>query len=263
MSRRTAQKFTAVAPKSPPPAQLGDALDRFFKQASSWMEQMGLAYNRSVEQTIRDRATTASVIPFYDSNGLPNQVYYTVNSYLGEDGKLHQTNKQKSAWALRFSLNTDLFEVLYCAPGIDPIVWTTYLSATSSGLTDLTSTVNIKVLANVDSVTISAGCAVMMDLGSTGVLRWDGTREIVGVARENIASATSGMVQTEGPLKLSDWTSATGSATLSSGIWYGDVATPGKITTTATTTLGKTVQRVGVTLASDTLEIRISQPVLL
>lgn len=263
MSRRTAQKFTAVAPRPPIPSQMGDSADRFFKQAASWMEQMGLAYNRSVEQTIRDRATTASVIPFYDSKGVPNLIYYAVNAYLGEDGALHEINKQKAAWALRFSLDTDLFEVLYCAAATDPIVWTTYLTTNSDGLTDLTSTVNIKVLANVDSVTLPGGYAVMMNLGSTGVLRWDGTREIVGIARESIPAATSGMVQTEGPLKLSDWTSATGSATLSTGTYYGDVNTPGMITTTATTTAGKTVQRVGVALSSDTLEVRIGQPVLL
>lgn len=263
MSRRTAQKFTAVPPKPPPPTQKGDPLDRFFQQACQWMEQMGLAYNRSVENTIRDRSNTAAVIPFYDTAGLPSQVYYCVNAALGEDGHLHEINKQKAAWALRFSLDTDLFEVLYCASATDPIVWTTYLSTDSGGLTSLTSTINIKVLANVSGGSVYGGQAVMMNLGSTGILPWNGTREIVGVARETITAATSGMVQTEGPLTLADWTNATGSATLSTGTWYGDSTTPGDITQSAPTAVGETVQRVGVTLSSDTLEIRIGQPILL
>lgn len=123
--------------------------------------------------------------------------------------------------------------------------------------------VNSRSLANTGATTIHAGKAVMMNLGSTGVLPWDGTREIVGLARENIAASESGRVQTEGPLTLADWTASTGSSSLGTGTWYGDPSTPGTLTLTAPTSIGATVQRVGITVSADTLEIRVGQPIKL
>lgn len=134
MSRRAAQKFTATPPSIPPAQQQGDANQKFAMGVVSWMNQMALAYNRSVEATQRDNASTATVIPHYDSSGIPDTIYYCINAFLGPDGVLHAINKQASAWALRFTLTTDLFEVLYCAPLTDPIVWTTYFSVTSAGV---------------------------------------------------------------------------------------------------------------------------------
>lgn len=133
MSKRAFQRFTANVPIPPKTAQVGDEQSKFFAGIVSWMQQMALAYNRSVESTQRDRANTSSVIPIYDQGGTPTQIYYAINAYLGQDKKFYAQDTSKSAWAMRFSLTSDIFELLYCASGVSPLVWTMYMSVTSAG----------------------------------------------------------------------------------------------------------------------------------
>ena len=68
----------------------------------------------------------------------------------------------------------------------------------------------------------------------------------------------------EGQITKSDWTSVTGSATLTPGaVYFLSVSTAGGLTTAPPYELGETVVRVGRALSTTTLDIEISQPVLL
>lgn len=184
MSRRSTQKFTANVPTLPTASQVGDEQSKFFAGLVAWMQQMALAYNRSVESTQRDRANTASVIPIYEQNGSPSSIYYAVNAYLGPDKKFHAQDTSKSAWALHFSLVSDVFELLYCGSSTDPIVWTTYLSVTNAG----TAILNGYQPADSDLTALSA-------LTTTGVAARTGagtwaTRTITGTV--NRVTVTNG-----------------------------------------------------------------------
>jgi len=95
-----------------------------------------------------------------------------------------------------------------------------------------------------------------------------GTIEVLGLVREtSIAASASGYIQTDGILVATtgQWDAITG---LTGGLVAGDVywlsdATAGKLTSTAPTTAGKYVIRVGKGLSTTEMEISISQPVLL
>lgn len=95
-----------------------------------------------------------------------------------------------------------------------------------------------------------------------------GTVEVLGLVQEtSIAASASGYIQTDGILVATtgQWDAITG---LTGGLVAGDVywldaATAGKLTSTAPTSAGQYVVRVGKGLSTTEMEISISQPVLL
>ena len=69
---------------------------------------------------------------------------------------------------------------------------------------------------------------------------------------------------TNNKITLADWTAITGAVSLSVGVrYFADPATPGKMTTTPPTTVGSCITSVGIALSTTTLDIEISDPILL
>ena len=91
------------------------------------------------------------------------------------------------------------------------------------------------------------------------------TAYVIGLVEEaTIAAAGTGKVLTDGILISADWTAVTGSATLTSGaIYFLDATTAGKLTTTATTTTGEYLVRVGIAINTTTLEVSLSRAIKL
>jgi len=95
-----------------------------------------------------------------------------------------------------------------------------------------------------------------------------GTVEIVGlVYPTSISPSETGWIITDGVLEAltAEWDAITGdSGGLTAGsIYYLDPDAAGMLTTTAPTTVGNYVVRVGKALSTTELEITISQPILL
>lgn len=95
-----------------------------------------------------------------------------------------------------------------------------------------------------------------------------GTTRVSGlVADTSIASSASGSIQTDGVLNATttQWDAITGqTGGLTPGaVYYLDVATAGKLTVTAPTTIGQYVVEVGVAFSTSDLEISIRVPILL
>jgi len=95
------------------------------------------------------------------------------------------------------------------------------------------------------------------------------TTEILGLVAEatQIGIAGSGNIQTDGILTATtgEWDAVTGDAGgLTAGsVYYVDPDTAGKLTTTAPTTAGDFVIRVGVALSTLNLDITITPPIKL
>lgn len=94
-----------------------------------------------------------------------------------------------------------------------------------------------------------------------------GTCKAVGVATEDIASSASGQIQTNGIVTLTtgQWDAVTGdSGGLTPGAYYfSSAATAGMLTTTAPTTVGQLVQKIGQAISTVSMNISISDPILL
>lgn len=119
---------------------------------------------------------------------------------------------------------------------------------------------------NKDVVTIKAGQPVATHSSGTGVVLAAGTASglaCVGLASEDIAPAAAGLIQTGGPLTISDWTDGTGSASLSSRTTYYLSTAGGLITSTSPTSAGEYSQVVGRSVGVNTLAIEIASPILL
>ncbi len=83
-----------------------------------------------------------------------------------------------------------------------------------------------------------------------------GTKNVLGLVREaSIAAAASGNIQTDGVLTSADWTAVIGATTLTAGSMYYLSTTAGQLTTTPPSSSGNYVVRVGLAIATDTLEI--------
>lgn len=113
---------------------------------------------------------------------------------------------------------------------------------------------------------ISAGQPVygLSGLTAVGVARADtaAKSKVAGVAVADTGAGFSCSYLADGRLELSDWTSATGSASLvPSAVYY--LSLTGGLTTTAPTTTGELVVRVGKARGTTVLDIEISPPVLL
>lgn len=99
--------------------------------------------------------------------------------------------------------------------------------------------------------THSTGAGVVLANSSNASLVCIGLVETGGA---NLASCT---IQTEGPFELADWTPIIGSTSLAAKtVYYLDV-TSGKLTATAPSTVGQIVQRIGVAIDAQTLNIQI------
>ncbi len=84
----------------------------------------------------------------------------------------------------------------------------------------------------------------------------------VGLMQSTTLSASAGVVQTEGILELSDWTNATGSASLTPGAsYYSNPSTPGRMTTTVPSTYGTVLQSIGRALSATQFDISV-QPII-
>lgn len=114
---------------------------------------------------------------------------------------------------------------------------------------------------------IYAGQPVCVHSSGSGVVQAqadDVDTRAIGLARVELADGETGDIQTEDIFVLADWTSATGSATLTArGIYYLDSANPGKLTSTAPIAIGDVVQEVGRAISDTMLAINIQQIVLL
>lgn len=95
-----------------------------------------------------------------------------------------------------------------------------------------------------------------------------GTSNVLGLVRDSsIASSAVGLIQTDGVLTATtaEWDAVTGeTGGLTAGsVYYLSASTAGRLTTTAPTSSGQLVVRVGVALSNTELEISIDQPILL
>ena len=89
------------------------------------------------------------------------------------------------------------------------------------------------------------------------------TSGVIGLVSDaSIDSAAVGTILTDGILTSTDWMAVVGAATLKAGSVYflSDVAA-GTLTTTAPTTTGSFVTRVGTAISTTTLEVTISRPI--
>lgn len=91
------------------------------------------------------------------------------------------------------------------------------------------------------------------------------TSGVIGLVLDaSIASAAIGTIVTDGILTSADWTSVVGAATLTVGsVYFLSDTVAGTLTTTATTTTGSFVTRVGTAISTTTLEVTISRPIKL
>ena len=91
------------------------------------------------------------------------------------------------------------------------------------------------------------------------------TSGVIGLVSDaSIDSSAVGTILTDGILTSTDWMAVVGAATLTVGSVYflSDVAA-GTLTTTAPTTTGSFVTRVGTAISTTTLEVTISRPISL
>ena len=130
---------------------------------------------------------------------------------------------------------------------------------------------NMQVLTNVNVGAIVIGAPVYSpSAGNFDKARANAisTSDTVGlVADTSVGASAAGNVQVNGIVTATttQWDAVTGgSGGLTAGsVYYLDPATAGKLTTTAPTTVGQTVVRIGVALSTTQLELGIEQPILL
>ena len=89
------------------------------------------------------------------------------------------------------------------------------------------------------------------------------TSGVIGLVLDaSIDSSAIGTIVTDGILTSADWTSVVGAATLTVGsVYFLSDTVAGTLTTTATTTTGSFVTRVGTAISTTTLEVTISRPI--
>jgi len=90
------------------------------------------------------------------------------------------------------------------------------------------------------------------------------TAQVAGLSLIDIASGGTCQFISEGNIVRSDWSSITGSVNLSAGVFYYlDPSTAGRLTSTAPSTPGQYVVRIGRAINTTTLDIEIELPILL
>ncbi len=96
--------------------------------------------------------------------------------------------------------------------------------------------------------------------GKKAVANAAGTKDAFAMATATVANAATGTYQTEGTIDLTSWAGGA----LSPGVpYYLDPATAGGMTTTAPTTAGQYVVRVGIAESTVLFHISIERPILL
>jgi hypothetical protein len=90
------------------------------------------------------------------------------------------------------------------------------------------------------------------------------TAQVAGLSMTDTASGATCRFLTEGRIERSDWSGITGATNLSAGVFYFlDPSTAGRLTSTAPSTPGQYVVRVGRAIDTTTLDIEIELPILL
>ena len=91
------------------------------------------------------------------------------------------------------------------------------------------------------------------------------TSGVIGLVSDaSIDSSVVGTILTDGILTSTDWTAVVGAATLTVGsVYFLSDVDAGMLTTTAPTTTGSFVTRVGTAISTTTLEVTISRPISL
>jgi hypothetical protein len=131
--------------------------------------------------------------------------------------------------------------------------------------------VDIVDLTNNEATPVVRGAPVYIDADDTvkeARANVSATVEVVGlVYPTSIAASATGWIITDGVLDAAtaEWDAVTGDVGgLTAGaVYYLDESTAGMLTTTAPTTTGNFVARVGKAISTTNLEITISQPILL
>lgn len=112
---------------------------------------------------------------------------------------------------------------------------------------------------------VSAGQAVYVkNTGHVGLAQANAlsTAQVAGIATAAASATFAATFADTWGVTLTDWTASTGSSTLTLGAtYYLDPATAGGLTTTAPTTSGQAVTRVGVALTTLTLLLDIQAPI--
>ena len=91
------------------------------------------------------------------------------------------------------------------------------------------------------------------------------TSGVIGLVSDaSIDSSAVGTILTDGILTSTDWMAVVGAATLTVGsVYFLSDVDAGMLTTTAPTTTGSFVTRVGTAISTTTLEVTISRPISL
>jgi hypothetical protein len=90
------------------------------------------------------------------------------------------------------------------------------------------------------------------------------TAQVVGLSITDVSAGETCQFLSEGRIEQSDWSGITGSSNLSAGVFYYlDPSSAGRLTSTAPTTPGQYVVRIGRAVDVSTLDIEIELPILL
>ncbi len=120
--------------------------------------------------------------------------------------------------------------------------------------------------AEADSTIIIGNPLYLTGVGHVNPARSDaaGTTQVVGLSITDTSAGFTCNYLTEGRIERSDWTDVAGVTNLSAGVTYFlDPILSGRITSTAPTTAGQYVVRVGRAVNTTTLDIEIELPILL
>lgn len=131
---------------------------------------------------------------------------------------------------------------------------------------ELFSTDAIFEAENKEGATIRAGQLVAIHSSGVGVVKASAAniaKPAVGFARVTTPLLVAVPVQTSDILELADWTNSIGTVFLTRGFYWADPITTGRMTQTAPTTLGQTVQPVGYAISPTQFDISIEQPLIL
>ena len=122
------------------------------------------------------------------------------------------------------------------------------------------------VSAVFDSATSKGMALYVSGSGTVDLAQADAeaTKGVIGLAVDDVLIGATGNYQMEGQITLADWTAVVGSVSLTAGSFYFlDENTAGHLTANPTSTSGEYVVRVGRAVTSTTLDIEVSQPILL
>lgn len=133
------------------------------------------------------------------------------------------------------------------------------------------SEVDVVAMTNDEASSIAIGQAVYANSsGNVNLAQADaaGTVEVLGlVSEETITAAASGDIQTDGVIAATEaqWDTVTGqTGGLTPGsVYFLDAGSAGGLTTTAPSTAGQYVVRVGRAISATQMEISMTQPILL